>query len=240
MTTHLCPKGHISTELDYCSECGSKIQAIDSLAAVQLAPPQDPATTIPCPACGAPHHADDGNFCEICGYNFSTGQAADLSVATLPPPMPIATPIAPAVVEPPNSTDLSAEIESLFSQSTSSPTGWQITIRIDPSLALAESPPAPTQAPIDLPLKQSTSLIGRTSAAKGVTPDISLDFDDAVSHRHALLIVQENGNLVVRDIGSSNGVQFKGQDLAAMADIPLQSGDIFSLGHWTAIEVKRQ
>jgi FHA domain len=238
MTTNLCPKGHLSTELDYCSECGSKIQANDSLAAVPLAPPQDPATTISCPACGAPHHEDDGNFCEICGYNFSTGQAADLSVATLsaPPATPISTETAQSQIP----ENLSTGTDPLVPLHTSSPMGWQITIRIDPTLATPQSPRAPTQDPIEMPLNQSTSLIGRNSTTKGVTPEIPLDFDDAVSHRHALLIVQADGSLAVRDIGSSNGVQFKGQNLAAMADVPLQSGDIFSLGHWTAIEVKRQ
>jgi uncharacterized Zn finger protein (UPF0148 family) len=232
MTTNLCPKGHLSTESDYCSECGSKMQADESLAAIQLAPPQDPATTISCPACGAPHHEDDGNFCEICGYNFSTGQAPDLSVATLSPPPEIAQPQVP--------DNQSPSVDPLVSLPTSSPLGWQITIRIDPTLATPQSPPAPAQDPIEMPLNQSTSLIGRNSTTKCVTPEIPLDFDDAVSHRHALLIVQADGSLIIRDIGSSNGVQFKGQTLAAMADVPLQSGDIFSLGHWTAIEVKQQ
>jgi pSer/pThr/pTyr-binding forkhead associated (FHA) protein len=107
-------------------------------------------------------------------------------------------------------------------------------------LATPASPPAPTQAPIVLPLNQVTSLIGRTSDARGVRPEIPLDFDDAVSHRHALLIVQPDGGLIIRDVGSSNGVQFQGQDLAAMADVPLQSGDVFSLGHWTTIVVNYQ
>jgi pSer/pThr/pTyr-binding forkhead associated (FHA) protein len=102
------------------------------------------------------------------------------------------------------------------------------------------SPPAPVQAPLQIPLNKTTSLIGRTSVAKGVMPDIPLDFDDAVSHRHALLIVQADGSLVVRDIGSSNGVQFKDDDLETMADVPLQPGDVFCLGHWTTIEVQKR
>jgi hypothetical protein len=249
MTTHVCPKGHLSADSDYCDQCGTKIQTTNDLLAdlpaganpwPELTSTQDPfaapaaipttsgGAAIACPACGAMHEASDGNFCEICGYNFSTGQTADLPIATLTPPSidptPVTTvPVATAPIILPSST-----------------TGWTITIRIDPSLATANSPPAPIQAPIVLPLNQTTSLIGRTSAVRGVLPEIPLDWDDAISHRHALLIVQADGSLIVRDVGSSNGVQFKGQDLAAMADVPLQSGEVLSLGHWTTIEVQQQ
>jgi FHA domain len=236
-----CPKGHLSTELDYCSECGTKMLGDDSSSPISAAPINNLAAhatdTISCPACSAPHHADDGKFCEICGYNFSTGQAVDLSVATLTPPSPAVAPI---------STETVKQVAANQDEQVSSPaqnisiTGWQITIRIDPALATTLSPPAPVQVPIQIPLNKTTSLIGRTSVAKGVMPDIPLDFDDAVSHRHALLIVQADGSLVVRDIGSSNGVQFQDDDLETMADVPLQHGDVFCLGHWTTIEVQKQ
>ncbi len=263
MTTNVCPKGHLSTESDYCSECGAKIQtASEALADIQaganlphgLISIQDPFPTpasiaggvgsttgsTACPACGAIHLESDGNFCEICGYNFVTGEPADLPIAVLPPPpMPIATDVAPLSIGMPPAPMMPTGSVTTDSTPTSSATGWTITIRIDPTLATPASPPAPTQAPIVLPLNQSTNLIGRTSTARGVIPEIPIDFDDAVSHRHALLVVQPDGSLIVRDVGSSNGVQYQGQDLAAMADVPLQSGDVFSLGHWTTIEVQQ-
>jgi hypothetical protein len=248
MTTHVCPKGHRSAESDYCSECGTKIQSASELlnpigaSAVDynLSSTTDPfaapvvnANKIACPACGAPHQDSDGNFCEICGYNFTTGQPADVPIATVTPP--------PVVVTPdPMPPDRSQTIAPITQPLPTSSTGWTITLRIDPSLATPASPSPPTQAPIVVPLNQVTSLIGRTSDARGVRPEIPLDFDDAVSHRHALLIVQPDGSLIIRDVGSSNGVQFQGQDLAAMADVPLQSGDVFSLGHWTTIAVDYQ
>jgi hypothetical protein len=261
MATHVCPKGHLSSEPDYCSECGSKIQSTSELLAEMQGSPSGssvaqavatpiattPASsssigTIACPACGAPHSDADGNFCEICGYNFSTGQPADLPIATLTPPpavpVPIPTPVPTPVptTAPPSPVDLPPAPIPPIPTST---TGWTITIQIDPTLATPDSPPAPSQAPIVVPLNQATNLIGRTSAARGVTPEIPLDFDDAISHRHALLIVQSDGSLILRDIGSSNGVQFKGQDIPIMADIPLQPNDTFSLGHWTTITVQK-
>jgi hypothetical protein len=260
MTTTVCPKGHISTEADYCSECGTKIQTTSELLAeIQTSSPTGNTVMSPsvaavsnatignaaidCPACGATHKAEDGNFCEICGYNFATGKPADLPIVTLTPPpamTPALDPIsgAPLVADPISGEPIPVGIA--VSPTVVSTTGWSVTIAIDPSLGTADSPPAPNQAPIVLPLNQSTHLIGRTSSARGVTPEIPLDFDDAISHRHALLIVQPDGSLILRDIGSSNGVQYKGQDLPVMADVPIADGDMFSLGHWTMITVKKQ
>jgi type III secretory pathway component EscT len=45
-----------------------------------------------------------------------------------------------------------------------------------------------------------------------IYPEIPLDFDDTVSHRHALLIRQSDGTFVLRDIGSSNDVNRKALD----------------------------
>ena len=77
MSIYQCPKGHASTESDYCSECGTKIQGISEQSiAVNTLDVKSQKTTqnlIVCPACTAPHDPSGGNFCEICGYNFSTG-----------------------------------------------------------------------------------------------------------------------------------------------------------------------
>jgi Double zinc ribbon len=111
MTTHVCPKGHRSAESDYCSECGAKIiqSASESLATAgnaalvndyDLTSTTDPfaapvirPSSIDCPACAAPHLKSDGNFCEICGYNFTTGQPADVPIVTLTPSTAVAIPV---------------------------------------------------------------------------------------------------------------------------------------------------
>ena len=64
MDTYSCPKGHSSSEPDFCSECGAKIGPAPSAAT---------SLSAPCPDCGAPRTDIASNFCEICGYNFSTG-----------------------------------------------------------------------------------------------------------------------------------------------------------------------
>ncbi len=81
MDTYLCPKGHQSTEPDYCSECGAKMQA----AASSTPAPATPAAGAEhCPDCGTPRDPDIA-FCEICGYNFVTGAHGDLSAVPAPP-----------------------------------------------------------------------------------------------------------------------------------------------------------
>lgn len=199
-----CPKNHISTESDFCSECGAKII---SLEIAQFSH----QTTINCPDCTTPHQANSGNFCEICGYNFLTGARGG---EAFPAPI-VSRPIPPV------------------------PTmaKWQALISIDPSLATPDSPPAPIQTMISIELIHPTNLIGRTSQSRGIHPEIPLNLDDAVSSRHAILTLQSNGSLVLRDIGSSNGTMVNGQEIAVMVDIEIRSGDQITLGHWTRIKI---
>ena len=91
MTTFICPKGHNSTEADYCSDCGVKIGG-----PLALDPPihlgSASAAPVNCPDCSTPHEADSGKFCEICGYNFTSGAHGQLPIATVSPPMVVPPP----------------------------------------------------------------------------------------------------------------------------------------------------
>ena len=204
MPTYTCPKGHNSTEQDFCSECGAKIQGApqstrESASDVPSAPP--------CPDCGAPRTDTSSNFCEICGYNYSTGAHGQ------PPPPPPPPPPAPKQ--------------------------WTVVVAVDPSLRDPEGPEAPADLePVSIPLDKPVSLIGRRSDKRGILPEIPLDQDDAVSHRHALLSRGDNGTLVLRDIGSSNGTKLNGTDVKPLADTVLHDGDQITLGRWTRITVK--
>jgi len=214
--TFTCSKGHISTEADYCSECGVKIAGVGELEAKVLG--SSGGTVQTCPDCSAPHELNSGDFCEICGYNFTNGKHGDI------PPVTTPAPINPPPV-PPEPINISTE--------------WELIVRIDPSLRHPESPEPPDQPPLTFPLTQETNLIGRSSQAKAIYPEISLDFDNAVSQRHAVLNRQADGTFILRDIGSSNGTQFKGEELKPMVDIPLWDGDEFTLGHWTRITIQK-
>ncbi len=215
-TYFLCPKGHDSTDSDFCSECGSKIQGNPG------SPQKANANGSACPDCGAPVPAGGINFCEICGYNFVTRTSGQFPVAKVvepPPPPPVTAPApAPAPV---------------------AATGFKVVVTVDASLKTEASPDAPASvASATYALDKPVSLIGRKSEAKAIFPEIPLDFDSAVSHRHALITLGTDGSLTFRDLGSSNGTRLNGTDVAPLSDVALKAGDQLTLGHWTRISVE--
>jgi len=237
MSTDPCPKGHPSTEPDFCSDCGAKIQGVTDGVAVKPLPQGLPDAPSPmaappqtCPDCAAPHEWDSGDFCEICGYNFVTGAHGEVAIA--PPPIPVA----PLAAQPhqQDATEQSTTRQSAKAEPTAT---WHLTITLDTIPHHSDSPPAPEQAPITLTLKPGTHLIGRTSQARAIAPDVSLDVDDAISHRHAVLTLQPDGVLILRDIGSANGTSLNGIEIKPMTDAMLKPGDEITLGHWTRIKV---
>ena len=213
MANYSCPKGHESSEADFCSECGAKIQGATPAASA--------ATGTPCPDCGAPRTDTSSNFCEVCGYNFSTGTHGSIPVAP-PPPAPVAPAPAPAV----------APVDRLKSVT-------QVVVEIDPSLREPDGPEPPADvAPLTLVLDKAVSLIGRRSDKRAILPEVSLDLDDGVSHRHALLTRGDDGSLTLRDIGSANGTRLNGADVQPLVDVVLHDGDQITLGRWTRLTVK--
>ncbi|NJM48674.1 MAG: FHA domain-containing protein [Alkalinema sp. RU_4_3] len=64
---------------------------------------------------------------------------------------------------------------------------------------------------------------------------MALDFDTAVSTRHAILTQINETTWSLRDIGSANGTCVNGKEIPAMQDVVLTLGDRITLGHWTAI-----
>jgi len=246
MSTFKCPKGHESTEPDYCSECGAKINGAPKLTSsanpLNSTLRQTDQSAITCPDCTAPHEPDSGDFCEICGYNFISGAHGEV------PPVPVTpTPVAEATPVGEGESSLTPELPpatlpspQLLTQAAVPPSlELELVITIDPSLRTPDSPPAPPhQAPIAFRLEKETNLIGRSSTLQGIQPEIALDLDDAVSRRHALLLRQPDGTFKLRDIGSSNGTKLNDVELQPMVDTPIKEGDEITLGHWTRIVVK--
>lgn len=203
MTTYTCPKGHASSDSDFCSDCGARI---GGPAVPSQTPVSQPDQPIKCPDCGTVHVATAIRFCEVCGYNFETGGHGE------------APPIHP---------------------SPEPKLAWEVMVTVDPSLRSSDSPDAPAnQPPVQIELTKESSLIGRRSVARAIEPDIALDQDAAVSHRHALLLLQPDQSLALRDIGSSNGTALNGAEVQPMTDTPLKDGDQITLGHWTRLVVR--
>jgi hypothetical protein len=78
-----CPDGHLSDSTDYCDTCGLPIGAASSSnldlgpaptvpSPLSLVPPLPAGEDKPCPNCNSLVPIDD-LFCEVCGYDFTTG-----------------------------------------------------------------------------------------------------------------------------------------------------------------------
>lgn len=225
--TLVCPRGHASSEADYCSECGAKMQGAGS-AMGSNAGQNGAQVGVACPDCGTVREHDGTAFCEVCGYNFVTGAHGEVPpVAT-----PIAEPVA-AVVE--HGADVSAPAQEAMPAIQE----WTLLVSVDPSLRSAESPEPPADVvSYTVPLTEAVNLIGRRNEARGIFPEIALAHDEAVSRRHALLQVDPQHGLLLRDIGAANGTRLNGKEVEPMVDHPLKDGDEITLGHWSRLRVQ--
>lgn len=222
--TFVCPKGHASTEADYCSECGAKLQGA-AAAGNGGAGNGGAATGQVCPDCGTLREHHDTVFCEVCGYNFATGAHGEVRPAVVPSVDLV------AAAEPEGDSPVKAEVAGTQR--------WSVVVSVDPSLRGPDSPEAPADVPpFTVALEQAMSLIGRRNEARGIYPEIALAHDEAVSRRHAVLQIGAQGGLFLRDIGAANGTRLNGAELQPMVDTPLKNGDEITLGHWSRIHVE--
>ncbi|MDP2291289.1 MAG: FHA domain-containing protein [Actinomycetota bacterium] len=226
MSTVECPSGHQSTDPEWCDTCGAKIGGAAAVVP-PAAPTPAPAAGSSAPPMACPHCSEqnpsDALFCEVCGYDFTTGQA---------PPSAAAEP-APSV-EP--HVDLSVN--------------WIVVVEVSPAWfdlkgALADAP-CPPASSSTVPLTNHTALIGRSSASRGVRPELTLDADTGVSRRHAQFV--RNGEmLTVVDLSSTNGTYVvpageepsdATQSLVPGVPTELADGDRVFLGAWTSLTVR--
>ena len=183
-------------------------------AAAQGVPAPGPDSKA-CPACGMPVA---GRFCEACGHD-----------SALPAP---ATPVTPLGGEP-----------------AAAVVGWTAIVAADREFhkrVLARQGPDTVDFPTyyperRIPLRASTSLIGRAKPQQGIEPEIDLGeppADRGVSSQHAVLRLQGDG-VTVTDLGSTNGTSLNGSEvlLAAHQEVPLNDGDRIHVGAWTTITV---
>lgn len=228
MSTVVCPSGHQSADLEWCDTCGAKIGGAPPAVAPAAAPAASgpPSGQAPAPV-ACPHCAElnpaDALFCEVCGYDFTTGQAPP-AAAVMPP-----QPVEPHV-------DLSVN--------------WIAVVEVSPSWfelkgALADAPCPPVSSST-VPLTNHTALIGRSSASRGVRPELMLDADTGVSRRHAQFV--RNGEmLTVVDLSSTNGTYVvpageepsdATQALVPGVPVELGDGDRVFVGAWTSLTVR--
>ena len=236
--SYVCPKdpSHLSEDADYCSVCGTKIDAAP-LAASLPAPARinlnaisqngnGVASTDVCPDCGLARHPG-ARFCEVCRYDFE----AHLSAA---PAAPMPTPALDPAPDPlPSIAPDPTPLPGAFRR-------WEAIAVVDPSLYEEPDPavPCPTGEPErTFPLDLAESLIGRRSDRRDIHPEVPLS-DVGVSHRHAKITRQPDGSLILLDLGSTNGTEVNGKEVLAGVQTPLQDGDQITLGCWTRITIR--
>ena len=114
--------------------------------------------------------------------------------------------------------------------STPAPGAWEVEVRSV----------APEALPVVLgtfPLDVAELLIGRRSDTRDIHPEIPIEGDAAVSHRHAKLLRLADGGFAVTDLGSSNGSKLNDAELKPGVRTPLKHGDELRIGRHTLIKI---
>lgn len=229
MSTVTCPNGHESADAQWCDTCGAKIGGAPSGATPAVPTGRVPAQPAAAhgPAQSCPHcdssNPGDALFCEVCGYDFTTGQA-------------------PAAAAEPAATHAQPVVGSSVN--------WIAVVEVDTAWyalkgTLADQP-CPPASSSTVPLANHTALVGRSSASRGIHPEIALDADTGVSRRHAQL-VRDGDRLSVVDLSSTNGtyVVVAGEQPAdatpaLVPGVPheLHDGDRVYVGAWSRLTVR--
>ncbi|MGR6922351.1 FHA domain-containing protein [[Actinomadura] parvosata] len=203
-----CPQGHQSGADDYCDVCGTQLAAVPQSPAQPAAPAAAPAEG--CPVCQTPRA---GQFCEVCGHDFSGGAPVTVAPAT------------------------GARWEAVTAADR---TYYEKVIAEGgPDAAAMAFPPYCPERSFALVGEQVR--IGRRSRARNLQPEIDLTGppeDPGVSHLHAVLLAQPDGTWMLVDPGSSNGTQVNGKTLKLNVPVRVGPGDRIHLGAWTVITIR--
>lgn len=255
--TYQCPKGHQSTDSDYCSECGtligqSKVSKDEPIQGsnINRGTGGSNGNQDICPDCGTPR-AQGARFCEVCRHDFQENKTG-IAEAIVASQQPVKTSSeAPIIIEesekkadiaqtklpqePIVSKTVSAEIkENLV---TSEKLNVLISVNKDKiSASEVESDIKPDKMDRIFPLDLDENLLGRRSTGKGIYPEIEIN-DPGVSRRHLKFIKQSDGSFIVLELGSANGTELNGMQLEPGVSTPIKAGDEFSIGIWTQLKL---
>jgi hypothetical protein len=261
--TYECPKGHQSTDSDYCSECGaliggSKIAVSEPLQGATANKPVPISQEI-CPDCGTQREGND-RFCEVCRHDFQNNKTgvAEAIVASKQASMPqedinkIGVPemnhASQQPLAPSNHVIITAKEENVKSQTTGGIEADSLVITQKLNIIISvdkdkvsswegESPIKPDTMDRVFPLDLDENLVGRRSQGKGVYPEIEIN-DPGVSRRHLKFIKQSDGSFGVLELGSANGTELNGAILEPGVSTTVKSGDELTFGIWTRLKIE--
>ena len=116
--------------------------------------------------------------------------------------------------------------------------GWRVECRAFKDASPEQSTPSAVyESSTEIVLKNPVTQIGRSSKKRNLQPEIACDWDGAVSHRHAKIELDPDGNAFLVDLGSTNGTMLNGQLISANTPVKLNDGDRISLGGKTALVI---
>ncbi len=255
--SNVCPKGHFSSDPDYCSECGAPLQAVVSIAstprshgsAARNSPVTAPASvdSANCPDCMTPRPAN-ARFCEVCRFDFVAGKSfsglgsSDATpslaspVVAQPAPNMQSTARAVADVAPPVVTPSAAAVVAGVGPAP------RLLLRIVVDASLNKDPDPESPCPINAPerifhLDLEENTLGRQFESNGVHPEIVVQ-DPGISRRHLKFIRDDNEHFSVLELGSANGTECNGKVLEPGVVTAVQPGDQLTLGMWTRVHVQ--
>ena len=236
-----CPVGHPSATDDYCDQCGTpmhpgnadqsaSVGKLDAGAAAERASEIDgepvPVAELAgkvCAQCDSPAASED-RFCEVCGYDFATGNAL---------PVAATDPVADGAQVPPAGAPPATR-------------SWHLVVGADRGHYDRMRPDGISYPPAFgervFELCGDVVVVGRGDG-RGPGPDVDLAGDPedlAVSRRHVLLERTADGSYTLLDPGSTNGtlVNAADQPLPPGHRIVLKDYDRLFIGAWTRIEVR--
>ena len=263
----ICPKGHLSTDAEFCSECGASMKAGASLVNAAPAPETAPAPGgETCPDCMTPRRPG-ARYCEVCRYDFaartsfgglgasatqpqpaSVAHAAATKAQAVPDSPAASIPNAAAAVGPAPSVTSAASVPG-----TSAPddkptadlpatTTPRLKLRIVVDSTLYADPAPDVPCPVDTSAKVfhldlDENTLGRQYEGKGIHPEIVIH-DPGISRRHLKFVRSAKGAFSVLELGSSNGTLFNRATLEPGVETPVKPGDELTLGMWTRIYVE--
>ena len=186
------------------------------------------------------------------GAPIDAGAPASVEVSSV---TELRAPVAPAEVCPRCSTERVAgdrycENDGYdFDDPSSTPGSWVAVVTADRArydLLSPEGIDFPDHVPtLTRVLDADTVTVGRTSATRGIHPDIDLSQppeDPGVSREHLRLERTADARYAVVDCGSANGTTLN-DDLTPIppgTPVPLSAGDRIHLGAWTTITVQAE
>jgi hypothetical protein len=231
-----CPKGHDSTDADYCSECGSPIGAtpVADQASNFASAPATGGNDV-CPDCQTPREPGM-QYCEVCRYDFVNHASFQPNAAA---PKVLAVSATQVSQQPVSSAS------ALVADLTPLPVASDlllVAVNVDPALDNDHDPDNPAPAGVDefvFHLDLSENVVGRVSESKGIHPEIPVK-DKGVSRRHLKFVRNGDGSYSALELGSANGTVLNGQKLVPGANTPIKHGDEFVIGSWTRLSIRNR